>query len=210
MDMDTWHTRLPGNEFDYLALMGALKDYKRPRDKVTALLRRGDIIRIKKGIYTLGPHLRKGPVSREVLGNLIHGPSYLSLEYALFVHQLIPERAETVTSVTMHKTKAFVTPLGPFSYRHVKTPYYTVGQRLDLLPDQRGFVLACPEKAVADKVYFSRGLKRLADLDAYLFADLRMEREDFSRLDAAVFQELSAIEGRRTLNLLLELARAYQ
>ncbi len=28
---------LPGNEFDYVALMGALKEYKRPRDKVTTL-----------------------------------------------------------------------------------------------------------------------------------------------------------------------------
>jgi len=35
-------------EFDYQSLMDSLKAYARPRDKITGLLRRGDIIRVKK------------------------------------------------------------------------------------------------------------------------------------------------------------------
>jgi len=56
----------------------------RPRDRVTALLRDGHILRVKKGLYVKND--RKEPFSREILANLIDGPSYLSLEYALAYH----------------------------------------------------------------------------------------------------------------------------
>ena len=42
-----------------------------------------------------------------LLANLIFGPSYISLESALSLHGLIPERVETVTSVTFKKNKMF-------------------------------------------------------------------------------------------------------
>jgi len=39
-------------EFDYQTLMSCLRHYARPRDKVSALLKKGSIIRIKKGLCT--------------------------------------------------------------------------------------------------------------------------------------------------------------
>ena len=42
---------IPYEEFDYQTLVSCLSDYARPRDKITVLLRKGDIIRIKKGLY---------------------------------------------------------------------------------------------------------------------------------------------------------------
>ena len=50
-------------------------------------------------VNTLLPEI-KSPLSREVLANLIYGPSYISLEYGLQHYGLIPERVEIVTSVT--------------------------------------------------------------------------------------------------------------
>ena len=47
--------------------MGALSDYARPRDKVTALLTKGVIIRVKKGLYIFDSEYRKRPYSREIL-----------------------------------------------------------------------------------------------------------------------------------------------
>lgn len=206
MELNQWHARLPGNEFDYLALMGALHEYKRPRDKVSKLLRRGEIIRIKKGLYILGQSRRKSPgISREILGNQVYGPSYLSLEYSLSWHQLIPERAETVTSVTPHKSKSYATPVGHFTYRQVKKEYYSYGIQSQILADGRGFLMASPEKAIADKVYFATGLRRLADLRAFVFADLRLDRDELSRMDIHFFRELSALENKTSLRLLSEL-----
>jgi len=72
----------------------------RPRDKISDLLKKGTIIRVKKGLYVFGEDNRKKPYSKEILANLIYGPSYISLDYALQYHGLIPERVEAVTSVT--------------------------------------------------------------------------------------------------------------
>ena len=209
IEIKKWHTSLPANEFDYAAIMWALKDYKRPRDKLSGLLYRGEIIRVKKGIYTLGSDLRQGMISREVLANLIYGPSYISQEYDLSYYQLIPERVVTVTSVTLHKTKSFATPMGCFTYQYVKTAYYCMGHNSILLPDGRGILLANPEKAIADKVYFSTGLQSLSDMDDYLFSDLRIDREDFFRLDSDFYQELAEIEKKKSIRLLADLARAH-
>ncbi len=61
-------------EFDYNYLVNKLNTFKNPRDKITRLLRNKDVIRVKKGIYTLGR--RYHPlISLEVLANIIYGPS---------------------------------------------------------------------------------------------------------------------------------------
>ncbi|MBN1355757.1 hypothetical protein JXA40_05740 [bacterium] len=98
--------------FDYQQLTDALSHYRKPRDKITRLLADGSIIRIKKGLYCFGEAFRKAPLHRELLANLIYGPSYVSLEYALNFHGLIPERVERVTSVTPGPSK----PLSVFSH----------------------------------------------------------------------------------------------
>lgn len=66
---------------DYTALMQALRHYAKPRDYVTRLLKAGDLIRVKKGLYILGEQHRTQLVQGEVLANQIYGPSYISLEY---------------------------------------------------------------------------------------------------------------------------------
>jgi predicted transcriptional regulator of viral defense system len=104
-------------EIDSLQLQQSLKDYAFPRDRVTKLLATGDLIRIKKGIY-IDPHSQY-PYSKGILANLIYGPSYVSLEYALQHHNLIPEAVHVVTSVTTGREKRYRTPVGDFDYAHM-------------------------------------------------------------------------------------------
>ena len=96
-------------------LLDVLEGYARPRDKITQWLNRGIIVRIKKGLYVFGESLRRKPYSRELLANLIYGPSYLSLEWALQYYGLIPERVEALTSVTTGRSRKFSTPAGLFA-----------------------------------------------------------------------------------------------
>jgi hypothetical protein len=63
---DDLRSKMRTEEFDYQALMDGLREYDRPRDKITELLRQGAIIRIKKGIYVFGERYRRLPFSREV------------------------------------------------------------------------------------------------------------------------------------------------
>ena len=169
--------------FDYQVLTDALSDYNKPRDKITKLLASGAIIRIKKGLYCFGEGLRREPISREQVANLIYGPSYVSLDYALSYHGLIPERVEAVTSVTTRRSRNFETPLGSFSYRMLHEARYVTGAVLEAT-GKTTFLIATPEKALVDKLWTDRRFsgKRLSDFGAYLLDDLRIDEEALGRL----------------------------
>jgi len=119
--------KIAGEEFDYQVLMDSLREYERPRDRITDLLKRKEIIRVKKGIYVFGEKYARRPISREILANMIYGPSYISLDYALHHYGLIPERVETVTSVTIKRSRRFSTPVGLFTYRRIPMKAYQTG-----------------------------------------------------------------------------------
>nr|HOP40619.1 hypothetical protein [Geobacteraceae bacterium] len=99
--------KIPHEEFDYQTLLDAVRDYAQPRMKISSLLAKGVIVRVKKGLYIFGEAQRRRPFCRELLANLIYGPSYISLEYALHYHGLTPERVEAVTSVTCGRSRSF-------------------------------------------------------------------------------------------------------
>jgi predicted transcriptional regulator of viral defense system len=167
------------------------------------------IVRVKKGLYCFGEAFRKEPVSREHLANLIYGPSYVSLEYALSHHGLIPERVETVTSVTNRRSRDFDTPFGTFSYRMLNGPRYAVGAILETA-GKTPFLVASPEKALADKVWTDKrfGGLRVSDYDAYLSADLRIDRDALSRLDHSRLQVIAtAYDSAKINNLVRYLKR---
>jgi hypothetical protein len=68
-----------------------------------------------------------GTVEPMEIANPLYGPSYISLEYALSYYGLIPERVESITSVTTKRSKKFITPLGSFSYEHIPLKAYPIG-----------------------------------------------------------------------------------
>ena len=105
--------------FDYTQLMSVLQDYKKPRDTVTRLIEQRKIIRIKKGLYIFGELWKRSNYSLESLAGLIHGPSAISLDYALSWFGLIPERVYVVTSISTGRSRKFTTPIGDFSYRQL-------------------------------------------------------------------------------------------
>jgi len=184
-------------EFDYQALMAALSEYANPGDRVTRLLRRGDIIRVKKGLYVFGDRLRRRPFSRELLANLIYGPSFVSLDWALSFHGLIPERVEAVTSVTSGRPKSYSTPIGTFVYR--QSPMSALYLGMDRVENgDVAFLIATPERALADKIRDDRGhpIRTVGDAARYLFEDLRIDGSEFERLSPERLDELA--EGLRS------------
>ncbi|MDX2435852.1 MAG: hypothetical protein QNL88_02270 [Acidobacteriota bacterium] len=195
-------------EFDYPALMAALASYANPRDKVTALLRRGDIVRVKKGIYVFGEAFRRRPYSRELLANLIYGPSFVSFDSALSFHGLIPERVSAITSVTTRRPKVFDTPVGSFTYRQAPRGYYHLGMdRLEV--GDVAFLIAVPEKALSDKIRDDRGnpLRSQEQMARYLFEDLRIEPSAFLQLDADFLERLAVAAKSQKIGTCVSLLR---
>lgn len=199
-------------EFDYQSLLDALHDYAHPRDRISDLLAKGVIIRVKKGLYVFGDDYRNKPYSRGILANLIYGPSCVSLEYALHHYGLIPERVEAVTSVTTKRPKEFKTPVGLFLYRNIPEAGFHVGLQRIELNDGRAYLMASPEKALADKFRNDRGLHirtRKGCLD-YLENSLRIEPGDLATLDAALLDKIASAYASKRIHLLVDLVKYLQ
>jgi predicted transcriptional regulator of viral defense system len=199
--------RIPFEEFDYQVLLDVLSTYSRPRDKITNLLKKGVIIRVKKGLYVFGPDFARKPYSRELLANLIHGPSYVSLDYALSYYGMIPERVEAVTCVTSGKSRVFHTPIGRFTYQTAPLAYYRTGIDIIESGDGRSFLMATREKALTDRLRQSDGsaIRTLHDLEAYVFDHLRLDSDSLSRLDTARTADIARSSGIKRLRLLSDL-----
>ena len=194
----------PGEVLDYQQLQYSLRGYAKPRDKITALLRSGDIIRVKKGLYVFGENYRRGPWSREILANLIYGPSYISLDYALSYYGLIPEEVTHVTSVTSAATRRFETPLGVFTYRQLAQRKYTVGIDQRVTARNSYFLIATPAKALADKVWTDTRASSasISDLESYLHEDLRIDPDDLARVNLANMGQIAEQYGSRKVRFL--------
>jgi hypothetical protein len=198
---------IPYEEFDYQTLLDSVHGYAQPRMKISGMLAKGDIVRVKKGLYILGESLRRRPFCRELLANLIYGPSYVSLEYALHYHGLTPERVETVTSVTCGRSRTFDSPVGTFSYRMIPMEAFRTGMDQVELDDGRSFLIAIPEKALADRIVADRGagISTQKELHEYLLADLRIDPASLRGLDPTRLMEIAQHYRSRRVKLLADL-----
>jgi predicted transcriptional regulator of viral defense system len=184
---------IPQEEFDYTLLTGALSEYSAVRQKINELLKSGVITRVKKGLYVFGPDYNQVPACKEVLANLIYGPSCISLEYALAYYGLIPERVETITSVTPKRDKEFKTPLGQFSYRYLGSERYPHGIEQIWLDNNHPILIASPEKALCDYVVLNKvtGISTIDGAKEFLQSDLRIDQDNWKQFDPNTLRTLN-------------------
>jgi len=136
------------------AMMALEQNRQALRNQLTRWQKKGLIIQLKRGIYTLNKEDRKVNPSRFFLANQLLWPSYVSLESALGYYGFIPESVADVTSVSTKKTSRFTNPIGRFVYQRIKPEafrgYYTY-------KDEAGLecLIAEPEKAVVDFLYLN-------------------------------------------------------
>lgn len=189
---------------DYQQVSSMLEGYAKPRDRISTLLEKEDLVRVRKGLYVLGERYRRSPVVREQLANMIYGPSYVSLDYALSYHGMIPERVEEMTSVTTGKMRRFETPFGIFTYRPLPVERYEPGIIFAGSAPNR-FFMASPEKALIDKVWCDRRFKpgRKADFSAYLTDDLRIEQSRLAGLDTVLLAQIAGAYRSRKITMLV-------
>jgi len=86
------------------------------------------------------------------LANKLYSPSYISREFALSYHRVIPENVYEITSVTTKATRSFKRFDKIYSYRKIMTKAFT-GYTVE---KQRGFTfrIADAEKAFVDTLYY--------------------------------------------------------
>jgi len=167
---------------------------------VNKALQKGEIIKIRRGLYMLVDKYRHKKLSKYFLASRIVPHSYISLESALSYHGWIPERVTTVTSIlAMGRTKKFITPLGEFVFYQLPVNDYeflTGVRRVEEIKDQP-FFIASPLRALADYIYIKKmdwkNLKSLTN-------GLRIELEQIMEIDIDDFIEIKNVyRSRRVL-----------
>lgn len=116
--------------------------------------RAGLVHRVGPGLYA---NLLKSPRG-EHLAVILFPPAYLSLDWALSYHGLTQQAIPTLTCVTTGRPRKRQTFLGAITYGHISSRLF-FGFEKTRLPSGAYTILAYPEKALLDWIYF-RQLRR--------------------------------------------------
>ncbi len=157
----------------FFDIIDAKKIFKTRKEKTLyELLRRleksGVISRIQKGKYLFS---LTGYNDFE-LANFLVNPSYVSLESALSFYGILPQFPYTITSVTTLKTKKIIYQEKEFEFCHLEKKYF-----FDFIKKDK-FLIATPEKALIDELYFvSKKLRKIHfdDLDLSIIDKKRLK-----------------------------------
>lgn len=190
--------KLTSPEITTTMLIGALSNYRDARGKINSLSKKGLIKPIKQGVYLISSDLGLRPYSKEILANLIYGPSYISLETALSSYGFIPERVTASTSICMGRGKTFSTPVGEFEYHHIKDSLYSMGVQLKEVFKGAFCQYATPEKALLDFIHIKETK-----------GDFKNQKDYFDYILSSYRLDVQAIENEVSLKKLQSFAEKY-
>jgi hypothetical protein len=175
----------PQAEVDSTYLYGIFRHLKRPKDKIAYLLKKGDLIPVRRGLYVVSPDYKK-VASTKVLASMMYSPSYLSLQSALNYFGLIPEAIHGEVSVSRLRTNRFNTPFGQFEYHHSGLYDFLWGLRFAQIDQIRQVRVASPIKALYDLIRYSVSNYKQKNYDALSeYLDLmRLDLDDFYYTDS--------------------------
>ncbi len=171
-------------------LIPLLGDYTNPYACISRMVDNGELIRLKNGFFVIASKIENASVPYEQIGNLLYGPSYISFEWALSQYGMIPEGVYVVTSATALRSKSYKTPLATFDYTYLNHSRYTIGV------DQKenfagGYLIATPEKALADLVHLKSKHLEAKDLLIDLVEGRRMDEGDLKNLNKKHLLEIA-------------------
>ncbi len=188
-------------------LLGLLKGYSRPYDKIMEMVNQGIIYQLRRGLYMTTPMVSSKTPEPFLIANHLYGPSYVSLDSALFHWGLIPERVFEISSVTPKISKRFKAQNVVYSFTHLPVAYYPLGIKSLPLTENQTVLIASPEKAICDKVITtpSVNLRSKNQAMAFLVEDLRMEKDQLRELNLLeIVKWLPACPKRSSINILIE------
>lgn len=111
-------------------------------------------IQLKRGLYALADM----PPTSYPIANLLYTPSYISFDTALSHYGLIPETVYSITSATTKATRRFIVQGINYTYQTLKKEFFTGYHAIKYQGET--VLLAEPEKALADYLYFIELKKR--------------------------------------------------
>ena len=195
---------------DYATLKSILVNngYTSIKDKIENLKQKGIIKILKKGLYIHSSPISNNIISKEIISNNLSGPSYITLDYALYFHGLIPETVHEITAVTTKRSKIFNTDYGVYSYKQIKSELFPFGIKTEQAKNGN-FIIAGKEKALCDKIYLTRDIKITSKklMIEFLENDLRIEFEEFNDFNSEILEKYYIISKSKKIDILLKTLR---
>jgi predicted transcriptional regulator of viral defense system len=181
-------------------LIDSFGDYGNPGMKITRMVKSGQLIRLKNGLYETDDIIDIFQPAQA-----IYGPSYISFGTALSYYGIVPEHAFHVTNATFskHKDKYFHTDICSYYYTDVPADVFHLEVETVRLGDYT-YRIATREKAVCDKLYKMPPMGDVDQLRVLMFEDLRFDDEDIAKLDYRTVTELSERYGCKNIRLFSE------
>ena len=173
------------NQFDkrpLISLNEIQKSFpKLDKRRLTEWSKKGYIENVKRGFYRFtNQSLNQGSIY--FIANKIYPPSYVSLESAFAIYQVIPEAVFRVTSISSLNTTKLNTSVGNLTYNHLKENLFFGYELIEL--NGLTIAMANAEKAILDYLYLHSELKEYADFEA-----LRWNKEILKSLDFQRFSD---------------------
>ena len=182
--------------FEASALLAGSDSPGEVRRQLSRWAASGRLIQLRRGLYVVAPPFAGEAPNLLTVASRIRVPSYLSLQSALSYHGVIPESVPVVTSVTTSRPGQFDTPVGLFSYRHLKRDLFWGYREVDLEAGQKAFV-ATAEKALLDLYYLTAGV-----LDSSFVRELRLAPDS---LDVECLRSFAARAAKPRLTRAVDL-----
>jgi predicted transcriptional regulator of viral defense system len=180
-----------------------LTEYSNKNTKICRDVKNGNLIKIINGLYETDPF-----VNGYLLAGSIYGPSYLSFEFALYYYGLIPEKVTSFTSATCDKKKKkmYNNYFGTYMFRDIPKDVYPLGIKL-IQEGEYTYQIATPEKALCDKLYTLSPIKNMTELENMLFNDLRIDNNEFRKLNIDDIEQISKVYHSTNVSLLYRYMR---
>lgn len=170
---------------------------------VNRAIKKGELLRLRRGLYLLTAQNSAKLFSKYYLANHILPYSIVSAESALSYHGWIPERVTSVTSTVAYgRDKMFETPYGRFYYKKtaINSRHFLSGVNLIKI-DQQPVWMADPLRALLDYIYWHKPPKLNVD---FLLESLRIELESLTELQRNDFESVQSLYPNKKVILFLE------
>ncbi len=191
----------PGGFFNTTVIKNTFPDLSASAIKslVHRALKKGEILRVKPGMYFLGKDLRQTDFHPFVIAGMLSSPSSVSLESALSYHGLIPEGVFQISSITPTRSKVFFTPMGDFLYHKIPANMAKAGVKIVEFNEKTWAFIAEPLRAIADLIYLRKEVSWEKDGMRFLTDSMRIEADELSRISFDQFETIFfSIRDKRT------------
>lgn len=185
--------------YDSTSLKNKYSKYSNINQKISIEVSKERLVRVKRGLYT--DNIK---VDAPIIANVCYEPSYISFEYALYHYGLIPEHVYVYTSACFNKknNKTYVTKEVTFEYRSVPNEVFPYGITYEKNESGLRYKIASKEKALCDILYSKYPVRSIKELKVLLFEDLRIDEDEFYKLDFNFIIEIAPLYRSNTINTL--------